>query len=336
MRRMARAVPLARERVDHLVNKIRHAPPEAWPEHLGMAREILKQRLAEALARDVLTRSIVAACKCAESINRKSAKLAQMQIEAKAADAFERVAKCITRAPARLRQHLDDGVASVGAQEPVDTEVVADVIEAAIAAFSAEPECEPAQTALTALTMVEDFDERRCHLRNDYAALSWRTRAKVESALSALRPQGTPTAAIVFATMASATRAGSDRGDREIHTLIVDYVVEVADIWRSAGLWPTRVFNRSSVGKRSKFHHFVDLVLTAIVEPQSRRHDSTLDAVKQQILAAHARLPESLRPDVAATLRHCDVEWLVSDDHLKKALREPAKKNGCRTRKIKV
>ena len=113
--------------------------------------------------------------------------------------------------------------------------------------------------------------------------------------------------------------------------MIVVYVAEVADIWRSAGLRPTRVFNRSCVGKRSKFHHFVDLVLTAIVEPQSRRYDSNLDAAKQQILAAHARLPDSLRPEVAATLRHCDVEWLVSDDHLKKALRELVQKKAVDT-----
>src|ERR1700674_5412288 len=110
MRRMARAVPLARVRVDRLVNNIRDAQPSRWPKHLRMAREILEHRLSEALVLDVLTRSAVAACTCAETINRKSAHLAQTQIQANAAKAFRRVANCIGRAPARLRQHLDDGV----------------------------------------------------------------------------------------------------------------------------------------------------------------------------------------------------------------------------------
>jgi hypothetical protein len=132
--------------------------------------------------------------------------------------------------------------------------------------------------------------------------------------------------------MASAAHAGgSDRGGREIYALIVDYVAEVADIWRSAGLWPTRVFNPSSVDRRSMFHRFADLVLTAIVEPGSRRHDNNLDVVKQQILSALARIPERDRPGNAATLRRCDSEWLASDDHLKKVLRKPVQKTGVDT-----
>jgi hypothetical protein len=102
----------------------------------------------------------------------------------------------------------------------------------------------------------------------------------------ALRSKGTPTAEVVFATMAAAATAdGSDRERREIHALIVDYVAEAADIWRGAGLRPGRAFYpepidaKRSVSYKAAFHRFVDLVLTAIVEPWSRRHDNNLDAV---------------------------------------------------------
>lgn len=328
MQRMARAVPLARLRVDHLLNNVCHAPPARWPRHLRLARQILERRLAEGLALDVLARSVAAACQCAQAIDRLSLLLARAKIDDKAAAAFGLVANCIRRVPARLRQHLDDVIAAVRWHEPIDTEVITNIIEAAIAPFSAHPDCEPARTALAVLTVVDDFDTRGRHLGDDYSALSWQTRSNVEAALSALRSTGTPTAAVVFATMASAARAGgSDRRDRGIHALIVDYVVEVADIWRSAGLRPTRVFNPSYAEKRSKFHRFVDLVLTAMVEPWSRRYDNNLDMVKQQILAALARIPESDRGELDAALRRCDSEWLVSDDHLKKVLRKPVQKS---------
>jgi hypothetical protein len=321
---MARAVPLARLQVDHLVNNVRHARPARWPKHLRMAREILELHLSEALALDVLARSVAAACACAAAINRKSLHLGRTKIDEDAAGAFDRVAKCIRRAPAELRQHLDGAVAVIAWATPIDTEAVTDVIEAAVAAFSAHRDCEPAKTALAALTADEGFGGRRLPLRHDCSALSWQVRANIEAALSALASQGTPTAASVFAGMAAAARP---RGapHREIHPLIVGYVAEVADLWRSAGLRPGRAYNRSSKKKgatnhSSKFHRFVDLILTAIVEPWSRRHDDDLDAVRQQILSAIAQIPERDRGDVAATLKHCDTEWLVSDDHLKKAL----------------
>jgi hypothetical protein len=333
MRRMARAVPLARVRVEDLVNKIRHAPLEDWPKHLRMAREIFDPRLSPVLALDVLTRSVAAAYKCAQSINRRSVHLSQRDMQAKTAAALGRVVKCIGRAPAGLRQQLDDAVAAVRWHERIDTEVVADTIDATIAAFSAHPDCEPAQTALAALTTVEDSGARRRRLRNDYADLPWQVRANVEGALSALRSQGTATAAMVFATMASAARAGgSDRAGREVHPLIVDYVAEVAAIWRSAGLRPGRaVDEKRRTTYRGKFHRFVELVLTAIVEPWSRRHDENLDAVKQQIWSALARLPEHGRRGIVTTSRRSDIEWLVSDDHLKKALRKPVQKTGAET-----
>jgi hypothetical protein len=39
-----------------------------------------------------------------------------------------------------------------------------------------------------------------------------------------------------------------------------------------------------------------------------------------KLYEAHARLPKDVRKNVSPTARRSDVEWLVSDDHVTKAL----------------
>jgi len=194
-----------------------------------------------------------------------------------------------------------------------------------------------------ALTMDEALGEERSHhLLRDYSDLSSQTQANVEAALFALSATGRSSAATVFATMAQAVGAGSNGGGSEVHALVVDYVAKVADIWRRAGLQAGPAFYPSSsdmkkpinpkrpTDYKSSFHRFADLVLTALVEPWSVRHDD-IGTLKQQIAAATARLPAADRQRVAATPRRCDIDWLVSDDHLKKALRRPFQKTGAET-----
>jgi len=67
MRRMARAVPLARARIDRLVNNLITPRLEIGP-NIFPWLGILKRHLSEAL--DVLTGSVAAAHKCAEAFAR--------------------------------------------------------------------------------------------------------------------------------------------------------------------------------------------------------------------------------------------------------------------------
>jgi hypothetical protein len=108
--------------------------------------------------------------------------------------------------------------------------------------------------------------------------------------------------------------------------LIVDYVAAVADVWRRAGLRPSRARHPADPSYRSRFHRFVDLVLTEMVEPWARRHDGSLDAVRQQTRLAHDKLHPEFRSIASPTLKRADVEWLVSSDHIAKALRRRFKK----------
>ena len=72
----------------------------------------------------------------------------------------------------------------------------------------------------------------------------------------------------------------------------------------------------------------VDLVLTAMIEPWARRHDDNLNEVGRKIRKAYAVIPQELRSAIRPGLNRSDTEWLVSEDHLKKALRLAAQKYG--------
>ena len=83
------------------------------------------------------------------------------------------------------------------------------------------------------------------------------------------------------------------------HQQRTQYVAEIAEIWRLAGLKPSRANNPWTVGHRSRFNRFADLVLTALQEPQAQRHDGNAYALSRAIKRAHASLPEEIRPLVS-------------------------------------
>jgi hypothetical protein len=49
--------------------------------------------------------------------------------------------------------------------------------------------------------------------------------------------------------------------------LIIDYVAVIVDLWRAAGLRPARAHDPANPKYRSHFHRFVELVLTAMIDP---------------------------------------------------------------------
>jgi hypothetical protein len=76
--------------------------------------------------------------------------------------------------------------------------------------------------------------------------------------------------------MASALDAEGIQSD-EIATLIIDYVASVANCWHDAGIKPTRARHPEDPTYKSGFHRFVELVITAILEPWTLRHDGGLE-----------------------------------------------------------
>ena len=120
--------------------------------------------------------------------------------------------------------------------------------------------------------------------------------------------------------MAVASAAEVVDSDPRIATLIVDYLKDVIERWRAAGLYPSRARDAADPSYVSPLFQFAELVLTAIVEPWARRHDADVREHAQRVLEKHRELPYDFQQDVSPRLRRSDWEWLVSDDHLKKAL----------------
>ena len=315
MRRHTRANPLVRRRLSKLIEDLKSEAPRKWPRRFNLAWVILHDELnlAEQPARSVLDSSASAAHACAQSINRRVENIVEFQTRNKLHKAFERIAKCAERAPAALRRRLDVAIIPLIQNGHIDLEVIETIFDAAVEVFSEYSRQEAAKTALSVLTYQAPGGNRYTTVKNDFPGLSAKDRVKSEKALTTLgkaSKKRRTTASDVFAALAGALQSKqSAKLNSQIHTLIVDYVAAVADIWRRAGLRPSRASDPADPTYKSRFHRFVDLVLTEMVEPWSRRHDEDLDEVRRQTRSAHERLdPESpLRRQSGAQTSRCRV-----------------------------
>jgi hypothetical protein len=273
--------------------------------------------------------SVSAAHKCAREINQRAAGRSEAYTRNKLYKAFVRVAKCAERAPQRLRHDLEQAIIPIAQQDPIDLEVIEAILDAAASAFLQHCEEKSAKTALKALGVTNDDGIRQVGTKVDFSGLDKAHQCEVEAALTNLKklPGSRLNASNVLEAMASALDAEEIQSD-EIATLIIDYVASVANRWREAGIKPTRARHPEDRSYRSSFHKFVDLVITAILEPSTLRHDDGLEKRAQESWQRHAELPDEFRSIASPSLRRSDLEWIVSDDHLRKALAQPPSKNG--------
>lgn len=331
MRRRARANPLTRRQVKTLLRQLSVSSTGAWPTHLAMAHKILADQsgIPDEILRSIIAAAVSAAYVCAKAINQRVGNVVGFQTRNKLREAFERISKCAKRAPAELRRDLDAAVAPLIQQECIDLEVIETIFDAALEVFSKYSRHEAARTGLAVLMYQPPGGEQYATVKNDFPGLSAEDQIKAKRALMVLgraSKKTRTTASDAFATLATALKCKqSAKLNSQIHTLIVDYVAAVADLWRRSGLRPSRARHPADPSYKSKFHRFVDLVLTEMVEPWARRYDGSLDSVRRQTRLAHEKLRPEFRSIVSPALRGADVEWLVSDDHLKKALRRRSK-----------
>jgi hypothetical protein len=306
-----------------------------WPIHLNLAWRILNDelRLPARRARELTVNSVSLAHACAQAINQRAKTIAEYETRIKIRHALARLARCTRRAPAGLRLALDEGIRPLVASGVADTEVIEEILDATATVFAHSPDNEAARTALGALSVTSSYGRRIIGLSSDYSGLDFDSRHKCESALSVLsRKTDAITASAVFKALAAAMATDRPIGVRaDVSDLIVSYVAGVAMLWRKVGLLPTRATRRWDPKYKSRFHRFVELLLTAMTEPSSRRHDENIGFIAHKTRAAHTRLPPELWRLVSPRLRRTDVEWLVSEDHVKKALRMPIQKIGCDT-----
>ena len=327
MRRHARASHLTRRPIhSSLLLQIEdsRSGPRAWSRHLQLAYAILSLELAvpEENSRVILISALQAAHDCAKRIDQLAGDGVQLQIRRDVCERLGRVAKCAKRAPAELRRRLDRAIAPLMRENHIDLEVIEAVFDIAVEIFSAYPRHEPAQTALAALTDQLGGSERYPKIKIDFSALNARDRIKAEKNVAALGQACS--ASDVFAALSAALQDdGTAKVSVQIHPLIVDYVAEVGEAWQRYGLKPSRAGNADNLSYRSKFHRFVDLVLTEMVEPWARRHEfdgEDLEDFYRRVRLAHKSLPNEYRVIASSAIRRADVEWLVSADHIDKAL----------------
>jgi hypothetical protein len=326
MRRLARAVPLGRMSVGRLVLDMRFQDPSHWPKPLRMAYDVLCARpgCSEQVALQLVIDAIRAALACARQIDQRSRTIAQVQARKRMRKACARTANCATRASASLRRDLDRAVVELVRQPPIDTEKIYAFFDAVNEAFAKHRDEEAAKTADSALAIRVDGEIHQLDWKLEYESLSSFSQRRLESRLSDLisSANGIPSAAQVFDAMAVAFAAEPVNSDPAIATLIRDYVEDVAELWWAAGLKPTRARHPEDPTYLSNFHRFVELVLTGIVDPWTRRHDGSvqIEKHKQAVLEAYRALSVDLKQIVSPLPRRSDWEWLVSDYHVREAL----------------
>ena len=208
MQRRARAVPLARKRLENLRLELRARPPANWPQHLRLAWQVLRDKLgaSDENSRRLIIESVSAAHGCAQLVDERSRAVAQAASITKLSKAFARIASCTARGSGKLRQELDQAVIALLRQSPIDLEVMEAIFDAAGTSFAKYRAEEPARTALAALGSSEGKGVRRFALKLEFESLPSASHLRMQTRLSDLvtSAAGGLTAAQIFSTMASA------------------------------------------------------------------------------------------------------------------------------------
>jgi hypothetical protein len=322
MRRHVRVALLSRLRLSSALRNLEYTEPAKWPAPLQRAWKILHDELGVTtpVARTIVADAALAAHNCAQKINDRVRANEHNRLAAKLGSGFARLSNCIRRAPAEIRGLLDGRIRTLLAIEVFDTEVIEEILDAAVVCFQQYPEHEAAKTALATMLVASTDGGHVNALKLDYSGLDYDSRMNCEKVPATL-VSSTVTAAAVFEALASALAVAPLVSIRhEANDLIIGYVRSVAMLWRRTGLRTSRARHPFDPRYTSRFHRFAELVLTAVVDPWTHRHDVDLDELRWQARTAHAALPKELRGVVSAAPRRGDVEWLVTDDQVKKAL----------------
>jgi len=267
--------------------------PGGWGRHLQLAWAILHVSLAvpAPAARKLMTRSIRVAYECAIRMNDRIQQTNEHDRARSVKQALQRLAHCAKRAPARLRRLIDEQIVRLLQGGEVDLETIEALFQAAREAFDQFPDSEAATTGLSALGVYREQGYDTIGLAGDFSSLSSLLQANCTSALSqALRGGAEFRAETVFEVLAEGISPPA-RPPRGAADIMIDYVSAVAAAWNSAG----RALKFGDPAYTSKFHQFCDLVLAALIEPHSRRHQKGLDRLSDLAWARQRQLPRDDR-----------------------------------------
>jgi hypothetical protein len=323
--RVVRPNAFARRSLAQLHLLLRCGQPSDWPQHLFSAWQIVNGQLglSESEALSVILHSVSAAHRCVAAENQCASRIGEVEALKEVRNACERIRRRVqddraevAEASAKLRRRLDEEILPLIRQPTIDLEVIQSIFETAAKVFDDFPVRGPSLSNLLSEVGKDYFSNLGATLRRE-----------LEQAIADFgAPSKTGdrvTAEALFKVLAEALPAEDTQKIKTgTHRLRSHYIAEVAKIWRRAGLKPFRSNDPWTIGHRGRFHCFAEFVLTAIAEPQTRRHDGDNDiyALRRATKRAHDRLTEDIRPLVSLELSRVDRQWLTSDDHLKRGL----------------
>ena len=215
-------------------------------------------------------------------------------MQAKIQSACLRVARCLKRAPAALRRRLGKEILSVIDTDSIDLELLEAILCVTRSIFEEFPNVEPAKAGLESLKGAF------------FCAISATSQSEAERAIAEFKAAGNRSVTDLFAGLAAAFGHGEvTRTTVQVGRQITQYVAEIAEIWRKAGLQPTvshDYLHQDPSAYRSEFHQFVELIITwAMGFHRSERYD--------------------VKPWSEALQNSAKYKWFVSYSHIRAALR---------------
>jgi hypothetical protein len=299
MGRKARVNFRARISLRRLQTRLHSQPVHDWPPHLLVAWKILTSelRLPDRKARSVILNSVSASHRCVAAQNEQLHEIARIRAQRRIRTACIRIPNCINRAPASLRRRLNLATLPL-IEESINLEILESILETSRAIFESSDD-EPARAAFESLKGVH------------FSALSASLRDGVQKAIADFKANTNQqrTAAHLFIAMGAALNTVStSKASTQISNHIVRYLVNLAAIWRQAGLKLTvahEYLHLDPSTYRSRFHQFAELVLGSMMEPRERVDGSSRDN----------------KPWIEASMRSEKYKWLVSYEHMRCALR---------------
>jgi hypothetical protein len=316
MRRKARVNFRARSPLSGLQIRIRSQSARDWPPLLLAAWEILSSELGlpDVKARSIILESVLEARRCAIAQNELLSDIARIRTLRRLQTACSRIPKCIKRGPAALRRSLNQALLPL-LEETIDLEVLESILDTARKTFEAFPENEPSCAAFKSLKGVH------------FSGLPTTAQDNARKAIThfILTENENRTALHLFIAIGEAIKsANTAKISPQIGNLIVRYVAELAAIWRRAKLKqlkPSRARRYLDLNPTiysSRFQQFAELVLLAMTRPPAGHSGKSSKILVEN--APDPDIPRGLRPWIEASRKRERYQWLVSDNHLKKAL----------------
>jgi hypothetical protein len=291
----------SRKSLARFLNQLKSVTTRQWPQRLKNAWILLQSEMSlpnsEALS--VIFDSVSAAHRYLQAENTQVGQIEEFRARTKIKRFYFRIAKCANRAPAVIRASLDARIFPLVKESVSDLEIIESIFDAIRATFEEFPAFEASRTALK---LIEGIN------RTDFSMLRITFRKESEKSLHELvntvaMKKGTTTIRLLNILATSIDDTKLSRLSPQSHFLIKNYVAEVAEIWRRAGLKPSRARRFEDCSYTSKFHRFVELLLEGVAE--SRENLSRARSNGARSSSENDRMY---------------YHWYVSDDHVRAAL----------------